>query len=122
MIQDFLIVLMTNNLPQQRHFYNDILGLDLLFDNTDTVGLGKQSQLFIVLREDNAKDSHHRSEQKGPQIMTFKCKGDIHDYAKKVSTSGFKVRDRLAIPEQRSQYLFIEDYDGNEICLDCPLA
>ena len=93
MILTFLVVLMTKNLSRQVHFYKDILDLELIFDNQDTVGLGKDKRVFIVLREDNSEKSHHLSEHKGPQIITFKCQGDIDQYIKKIKNSGFKVRD-----------------------------
>lgn len=122
MILDFLVVLMTKNLSNQVQFYKDVLDLELTFDNQDTVGLGKNNRLFIVLREDKTKDSHHLSEHKGPQIITFKCQGNIDQYIEKIKKSGFKVRDTVKIPIHNTHYLFIEDYDGNEICLDFPLT
>lgn len=122
MILDFLVVLMTKNLSNQVQFYKDILDLELTFDNQDTVGLGKNNRLFIVLREDKTKDSHHLSDHKGPQIITLKCQGDIVQYIEKIKKSGFKVRDTVKIPIHNTHYLFIEDYDGNEICLDFPLT
>lgn len=121
MILDLLIVLMTKNLSNQVRFYKDILELELIFDNQDTIGLGKSGRLFIVLREDRTKGSHHLAEHKGPQIITFKCQGNIDFYIQKIKNSGFKVRDTLKLPEHNNHYLFVEDYDGNEICLDFPL-
>ena len=118
MINDFLMVLMTQHLAEQTHFYKDILGLELIFDKQDTVGLGRHKKLFIVLRTDKAEDSHHQTEQKGPQIMTFKCQGSLDEYTEKISRSGFKVRNQLVLAEHPLQYLFIEDFDGNEICLE----
>lgn len=121
MIFDFLVVLMTTNLSKQVQFYKDVLDLELIFDNQDTIGLGKNSRIFLVLREDKSEDSHHLSEHKGPQIITFKCKGDINEYIEKIKASGFKVRDTLKLPKHGTHYLFIEDFDGNEVCLDFPL-
>jgi len=72
MITDFLLLLMTKNLAAQLKFYRDLLNLELIFDNKDVVGLGQDSRLFIVLREDVSGDSHHLTEQKGPQIITFR--------------------------------------------------
>jgi catechol 2,3-dioxygenase-like lactoylglutathione lyase family enzyme len=121
MILDFLVVLMTKNLSKQIDFYKDLLGLDLIFDNQSTIGLGKDNRLFIVLREDQAEESHHSAEHKGPQIITFKCQGNANQHIEKISRSGFMVRDAVKLPEYNTHYLFIEDYDGNEICLDFPL-
>jgi catechol-2,3-dioxygenase len=121
MILDLLVVLMTQNLSRQVHFYKNILDLELIFDNQDTVGLGKNKRLFIVLREDTSENSHHSLEHKGPQIITFKCQGDVEQYIEKIKKSGFRVRDTLKLPKHNAHYLFIEDYDGNEICLDFPL-
>lgn len=122
MISDFLVVLMTKNLAKQANFYKNILNLDQIFDNQDTLGFGKNNRLFIVLREDKSEDSHHLSDHKGPQIITFKCEGDINHYIEKINNSGFKVRDTVKLPEHNTCYLFIEDYDHNEICLDFPLS
>lgn len=118
MIHDFLVVLMTNHISDQVRFYHEVLGLELIFDNQDTAGLGKNDKLYIVLREDKSKNSHYLTDQKGPQIITFKCQGDINQYIDKISGLGFKIRDTLALFEHNSHYLFIEDADGNEICLD----
>ncbi len=118
MIVDFLIVLLTRNISQQKIFYINALGLEILFDNQTTVGLGKKDRQFIVLREDISEGSHHLTEHKGPQLILFKCQGDIETYSDKIKKSGFKIRDTLQIPEHNINYLFIEDYDGNEICLD----
>ncbi|MEM9243251.1 MAG: VOC family protein [Pseudomonadota bacterium] len=122
MISDFSIVLMTRHLHEQASFYQNTLGLALIFDNQDTIGLGRDKRLFVILRKDTAEDSHHLAEQKGPVIMTFKCQGDIDDTIKKIKDDGYKVRDTLKLLEHNAHYLFIEDYDGNEICLDFPCA
>ena len=120
MILDFLVVILTKHLSEQLSFYKDILGLELIFDNQDGCGFGKDERLFIVLKKDTSEDSHHLAEHKGPQIITFKCNGNINQCIKKFRTqdlkhSGFKVRDTLELPEHNTHYLFIEDYDGNEI-------
>lgn len=73
-------------------------------------------------REDKTKDSRHLSDYKGPQIITLKCQGDIVQCIEKIKKLGFKVRDTVKIPIHNTHYLFIEDYDGNEICLDFPLT
>lgn len=119
---DFLVVLMTRNLPNQIKFYQAILELQIIFDNQDTIGLGKNGRLFIVLRLDQSENSHHLSEQKGPQILTFKCAGDSGEFIEKLKRLGYELRNIVNLPDQSTQYLFIEDYDGNEICLDFPLA
>ena len=121
MILDFLVVLMTKNLSSQLQFYKNVLDLELIFDNQDTIGFGKNNRIFLVLREDKSEDSHHLSEHKGPQIITFKCQGNVDEYIEKIKASGFKVRDTLKLPKYNAHYLFIEDFDGNEICLDFPL-
>lgn len=121
MILDFLVVLMTKNLSNQVQFYKNVLDLKLIFDNQDTVGLGKNNRVFLVLREDKSEDSHHLSEHKGPQIITFKCQGEIEQQIEKIKKAGLRVRDTLKLPMHNTHYLFIEDYDRNEICLDFPL-
>src|SRR5580704_11943340 len=121
MILEFLLVLMTKNLNKQAHFYNDVLELELAFEHQDTIGLGKNGQIYIVLRQDTSEKSHHLSEHKGPQIITFKCEGDIEQYVTKIKQGGFKIRDTLKLPEHHVHYLFTEDYDGNEICLSFTL-
>lgn len=122
MISDFLVVLMTKNLVDQVKFYKDLLQLELIFDNKDTIGLGKDGRIFVVLREDKTENSHHLANQKGPQIITFKCQGNLEQFSNVVKQAGYKVRDKLALSEHNVQYLFIEDFDANEICLDFPLS
>ena len=109
MILDFLIILMTKNMSRQVSFYKDVLDLELIFDNQDTVGLGKNKRLFVVLREDKSEESHHLSEHKGPLIIAFKCQGDIDQYIGKIKQSGFRVRDTLKLLEHNAHYLFVED-------------
>lgn len=121
MILDFLVVLLTKHFCEQMSFYKNILELDLIFENQDSCGFGKNNRIFIVLKKDASDDSHHLTEHKGPQIITFKCKGNIDEYMNKIQNSGFKVRDTLELPEHHIHYLFIEDFDGNEICLDFKL-
>jgi len=118
MILDFLVILLTKHIPEQIGFYKDMLGLELLFENKDNYGFGKDKRLFIILKKDTSEDSHHLTEHKGPQIISFKCNGNLDQYIKKIQAAGFKVRDTLKLPEYNAHYLFIEDFDGNEICLD----
>ncbi len=125
MINDFLVVMMTKNLSQQLAFYQDVLGLEKIFENTDnnrTIGIGKNERSFVVLREDTSEESHHLAEQKGPQILTFKCQGDVAETQERITQAGFKVRHTLELPQYQSTYLFIEDFDGNELCLDFHVA
>lgn len=67
--------------------------MGLIDDNQDTIGLGQEGRLFIVLREDKDEDSHHLATQKGPQIITFKCHGNIDKTSNKIEQAGYKVRD-----------------------------
>ena len=115
---DFFIILMTNNLKQQAHFYQNVLGLDLQFEHQDSIGLGKNHQLYILLKSDISKNSHHLSEHKGPQIITFKCQGIMQDYLNKIKQTGFRIRDTLELSDINQYYFFIEDFDHNEICLN----
>ncbi|MCP3679081.1 MAG: hypothetical protein GY782_01895 [Gammaproteobacteria bacterium] len=62
MINDFLVVVMTKNLSQQLAFYQDVLGLEKIFENNDnsrTTGVGRGERIFVVLREDASEESHH---------------------------------------------------------------
>lgn len=122
MVVDFLVVIMTKHLQEQLKFYQDALKLEQIFNRQETVGLGKAKRLFLVLREDKNKNSHHLTEQKGPQLLTFKCRGKVDDYIARIRNLGYKIRDTLQLPEHNTHYLFIEDYDGNEICLDFPCS
>ncbi len=120
MIVDFLVVLMTEHLSKQVQLYKNVLELELIFDNQDTIGLGKNNRLFLVLRQGKSENSHHLSENKGPQILTFKCEGDINQCIETMKDAGVKIRDTLKLPSHGNHYVFIEDFDGNEICLDFP--
>jgi catechol-2,3-dioxygenase len=118
MITNFTLVLMTKNLLQQTSFYKDILNLELIFSKKNMIGLGMNKRLFIVLQEEQSENSHHLSENKGHIIISFQCDGDIKTYKERIKEHGFKIRNTLHIIEQNIHYLFAEDYDGNEICLD----
>ncbi|MCP4473554.1 MAG: VOC family protein [Gammaproteobacteria bacterium] len=125
MINDFLVVVMTKNLSQQLAFYQDVLGLEKIFENNDnsrTTGVGRGERIFVVLREDTSEESHHLTEHKGPQILTFKCQGNITEMQEKITQAGFNIRHTLELPQYHSTYLFIEDFDGNELCLDFHVA
>lgn len=121
MINDCIVVLMTQKLTEQKHFYLNTLGLDLVFDNTDTIGIGRGSNLFMVIREDHSENSHHVTEQKGPVIITFKCSGKLDATLQTIADAGYKIRDTVELPEHNTQFLFVEDAESNEICLDFPL-
>ena len=116
MITSFMLVLMTQHLEEQISFYHDTIGLDLIFHHSESAGLGKNDQLYLILRKDAAENSHHLTEQKGPQIITFQCLGGLEQFAKKIISAGYTVRNKLHLEEQDMQYLFAEDFDGNEVC------
>lgn len=46
MISDFFLVLVTKHVRKQLKFYKDLLQLELLFDNKDTIGVGKSVLAF----------------------------------------------------------------------------
>jgi hypothetical protein len=117
MISDLFVVVLTKQLSNQLKFYQGTLGLDLIYNNNGAIGLGKDGRVFIILRRDNSKDSHHLTVQKGPQIISFQCKGNANSYIDKIKKSGCTIRDILKLPEYKTLCLFIEDFDKNEICL-----
>lgn len=121
LISNFILILMTKNLLKQREFYKDVLGLDVVFDEQNSTGYGKNGQLYIIIKEDESINSHHTTEHKGPQIITFECFGSTSEYTNKIKNAGFKVRDTLSLPAHNKHYLFVEDYDGNEVCLSFSL-
>ena len=116
MITSFMLVLMTKNLEEQIAFYHGTIGLDLIFHHSESAGLGKHDQLYVILKKDTSADSHHLSEQKGPQIITFQCQGDLNQFSEKIRNAGYKIRNKLFLEEQDLQYLFAEDFDRNEVC------
>lgn len=119
MIKSFCAVLMTTNLENQKKFYTEILGLTELFCKNEVVGLGDLGQLYIVLRQETDINSHHQKENKGPIILTFQVDSvDKNTIMTRLVQGGLVIRDTLEIPEHNIDYLFIEDCDGNEICLD----
>lgn len=119
MVKAFCAVLVTHQLSKQLAFYTETLGLNLLFDNGDTLGLGIDSTLCIVLRRETNPNSHHQKENKGPIIMTFQMDiKDKTDVLQRLRTGGYTLRSMLELPEHNTEYHFIEDADGNELCLD----
>lgn len=115
------MVLMTQKLAEQKHFYTETLDLDLVFDNDDTIGVGRGDDIFVVIREDTVDEHHHVSKHPGSAIITFKCDGDIEDYKRRLTEDNFKIKDIVQLPEHNTEFLFVEDAEANEICLDFPL-
>ena len=122
MITSFMLVLMTKNLEEQIAFYHGTIGLDLVFHHLDSAGLGQHDQLYVILRKDTSANSHHLTEQKGPQIITFQCQGDLKRFSEKIKNAGYKIRNKLLLEEQDLEYLFVEDFDGNEVCFGFGIA
>lgn len=120
-IENCISVVVTKNLAAQTKFYKETLNLETTFDNIDTIGFGKDSQLFIVLRKEITQNSHHNTENKGAVIITFKCFGSPLDCINKLKQTGTLVRNEVKLPDYNSHFVFIEDADGNEVCLDFPL-
>lgn len=119
MIESFCIVLVTKNLTDQTEFYTNVLDLKQLFEYDDTIGLGIGDNLCVVLRYEDTSDSHHEQENKGPIIITFRTSTDNKDkIMNRVKTGGYKIRSMVELPDYGSEYHFVEDADGNEVCLD----
>jgi len=119
MIKSFCVVLVTKNLEQQLTFYKDIIGLEEFFNQDNTIGLGYDNRLHIVLRAEYNPNSHHQQENKGPIIITFQVEEESKDLImSRLVKEGHTIRDTLALPQYDSEYIFIEDVDGNELCLD----
>ena len=115
MIKSFCTVLMTTDLKNQKKFYTKVLGLRELFSQDGVVGLGNRDQLYVVLRQETAINSHHQQENKGPIILTFQI--DVVDESTimaRLEEGGHMVRDTLEILEHNIYYKFIEDcvYDN----------
>jgi len=119
MIQSFCAVLLTNNLEKQKTFYKEVIGLSEFYHQDNTVGLGVDNNLYIVLRIEDNPVSHHQQENKGPVIITFQVDSQSKEaIMSRIEKGGYKYRDRLTLPQYGSEYIFIEDVDGNELCLD----
>lgn len=112
------IVLMTKNIPSQLKFYKDTLELKIIFESENAIGLGLQDQLYLILRKDSEPQSHHDSKYKGPIILTFKFSSKNQpQLMQRIKNEGYVRRGSTLLPEYQSEYHFIEDADGNEICL-----
>ncbi|WP_367606754.1 VOC family protein [Legionella sp. W05-934-2] len=119
MIKAFCAVLVTKNFKEQLTFYKEVIGLTEFFNQDNTAGLGVNNQLHIVLRIEDNPESHHLKENKGPIILTFQINsGDRDALLSRIENGGYKIRDKLELPNYGSEYIFIEDFDGNELCLD----
>lgn len=114
---DCYVILMTKKFTEQRQFYQNIIGLEVHFEMHDAIGLGRDRKIFLLLKKDLSEDSHHLSKHKGASIITFKVAGTIDEWRNKMVLNQLKIRDQLLLPEYQSGFLFVEDYEGNEICL-----
>lgn len=112
-------VLVTKNLQAQRDFYRDILSLEVNFENDEVVTLGREDVLELVIRKDQEGESHHRldADNKGPFIPTFRFEMSAKEIEKKLPKGSY--RGKYVDKYGESTFLFIEDADKNEICLDC---
>lgn len=114
---DCYVILMTKKLHEQQQFYQNIIGLTIIFQTQDAIGLGRDRKVFLLLKYDHSEDSHHLAVHKGSSILTFKLAGDIDQWRNKVKQYQLTLRDQLLLPAYQTGFLFIEDYEGNEICL-----
>lgn len=110
---------MTKNLKAQRDFYKDILSLEVNFENDEVVTLGREDVLELVIRQDQEDEGHHRveGENKGPFIPTFRFEISAGEIEKRLPKGSY--RGKYVDRHGESTFLFIEDADKNEICLDC---
>jgi len=75
--------------------------------------------LHIVLKAEYNPDSNHQQENKGHIIITFQVEQEVKELIlSRLIKEGHKIRDTLSLPQHGSEYIFIEDIDGNELCLD----
>ena len=119
MIKSFCVVLVTKNLEHQFSFYKDVIGLQEFYNQDNTIGLGSDGRLHIVLKAEYNPDSHHQQENKGPIIITFQVEQEGKELIlSRLIKGGHIIRDTLSLPQYGSEYIFIEDVDGNELCLD----
>lgn len=119
MIKSSCVVLVTKNLEEQLHFYKSVIGLDEFFNQDNVIGLGCGKSLHIVLRFEDNPNSHHQQENKGPIIISFQVGEESKDLImSRLVEGGHTIRDTLSLPQYDSEYIFIEDVDGNELCLD----
>ena len=113
------VVLITPDLKKQEYFYRNILDLQPLFQQDQVIGLGEGKKLYLVLRQEEDVDGHHKKENKGPLIITFQF--DINHeniLLDKLKSGEYKIRALREFPQYKSKYYFIEDADENEVCLE----
>lgn len=101
-----------------RFFYSEVLGLKTIFDEDDTIGLGIDDRLCVMLRLEDNPASHHQQENKGPVIISFGvCKGKADDLFRRMDRHNIKRRGEVKVESISKTLYFIEDPDGNEVCL-----
>lgn len=117
MIEDCIIVIMTNNISSQLKFYEEFIGLKVVFNRVSEIGLGLHDRLIMIIKQGVSDDTHHSPLHKGPILISFKCLISIDECKNNLIRLNMKVRGERDIPEHGVHYLFIEDPDGNELCL-----
>jgi len=117
MVDDCIIVIMTNNIGSQLAFYNNMLGLEIIFNRMSEIGLGIHGRLVMIIKQGVSSDSHHSPLHKGPILISFKCNQGIDDCKQILKHNNVMLRGERDVPEYNVRYLFIEDPDGNELCL-----
>jgi len=114
---EFYVTLMTKSLLEQKKFYSELMSLDIIFESEDAIALGKEHKIFLLLKYDANENSHHLAEHKGASILTFKVPETLEYWKNKAQTNEIKIRDNLVLPQYKTSYLFLEDHEGNELCL-----
>ena len=61
------IILFVEDLPRTRAFYHETLGLDVAFEDDDSIGFEVQGLAFIVLQVDRAREQLHREPTATPR-------------------------------------------------------
>lgn len=116
MVLDFYAVLETQNMQKQIDFYRNLLGLDVIFSDEKSVGLGLYDELYLVLRK--RKKGLYFSNSSCPQYLAFKCQEDQKSIEFEVRRHGYKVVKSCTSSDCDMGCLLIEDFDGNKVCLD----
>lgn len=107
--------IVTDNLERAMSFYRNVLRIPLSHYIENIVAIFDSKGFQFQIYQEHDKNNHHiNSDSKGRIIIGFNVLQPLDGIKKSLKKQNVKIRDHIYVP---IEMLFIEDYDGNEVCL-----
>jgi hypothetical protein len=120
MISSLNFTIVTTDLDNLIPFYRDILKIPMKNYIKNKVAIFRLNGMQFQIYEQKSPYSHHKKDDdnKGTVVIGFSVSGPLESIREELKSKDVKIRSEI-IKDQNSpiDMLFIEDFDGNEICL-----